>query len=504
MTTGRVWCLSVSLALVLSGPLPSARAQSGNADEFARRQYDSGLEFMRAGKLTEALKDFQAVVDNYPATSVADDAMLAIARYQLDVARDPAAAQATAEALVKKFPASDSVPMGYVIAGQAMVARGLTPANVDAALANLERVPRLFPGTDAVAPAVYAHGDTLRRLGRCTEALERFDQVTMEYPRTTWASLAHLSRAACLVSANRVVDAMQALGLVTAQFPSSPQAAIARRWNTILYRLYVRPPAQPAYVFANKVIAGPSGKLRDITGIGIDPDNAVLVGTRTGVLVLDEKGAAIRSVGSGEVRGFVVDDHGKVVLIQKALMQQEGAVAPAAVLTLTVPRDGGQARVLDDMAAVAILSNGDRLVADRAQRAVFRFDAAGKFLGPFATARASRLAVGPGDQVAWLDRDAKSVSVLDRTGKPGVRLAAKGTGYDLTNPTDVAFDELGHLYVLDRSAVVVFAPDGRFVTSFAAAPASPGAFRDADALALDGAGRLFIYDNRNERVQVYQ
>ena len=49
-------------------------------------------------------------------------------------------------ALLKKFPASDSVPMAYVVAGQAMVARGLTPANVDAALASFERVPRLFPG----------------------------------------------------------------------------------------------------------------------------------------------------------------------------------------------------------------------------------------------------------------------------------------------------------------------------------------------------------------------
>ncbi len=100
------------------------RAQAPTTpEEFARRQYDSGQECLRSGKDSEALKDFQAVVDSYPGSSDADDAMLAIARYQLDIARDPAAAQVTAESLLKKFPTSDSIPMAYVIAGQAMVAR---------------------------------------------------------------------------------------------------------------------------------------------------------------------------------------------------------------------------------------------------------------------------------------------------------------------------------------------------------------------------------------------
>jgi TolA-binding protein len=58
---------------------PSAQSQN-TPEEFARRQYESGLEFLRSGKTSEALKDFQAVLDGYPNTSVADDAMLAVAR----------------------------------------------------------------------------------------------------------------------------------------------------------------------------------------------------------------------------------------------------------------------------------------------------------------------------------------------------------------------------------------------------------------------------------------
>jgi DNA-binding beta-propeller fold protein YncE len=157
------------------------------------------------------------------------------------------------------------------------------------------------------------------------------------------------------------------------------------------------------------------------------------------------------------------------------------------------------------MSAVGVLSTSERLVADRDQRAVFRFDAAGKFVGPFAAFRANRVAVGPGDVVALLDRDANTISLYDRNGKAGVKIQAHGTGREIEKPTDLAFDSMGHLYVLDRAAVLVFAPDGKFVTSFSVPDTkSPGGFRDGWALALDDAGRLYLYDEKAERIQVYQ
>jgi sugar lactone lactonase YvrE len=193
------------------------------------------------------------------------------------------------------------------------------------------------------------------------------------------------------------------------------------------------------------------------------------------------------------------------VLVQKALLQQETGDGPP-LQTLTVPRpDAAQARVLDDLSAVARLPGGEHLVADRGQRAVYRFDDTGKFVALFASARAHRIAVGPSAQVALLDREAKHVTVFDRDGKPLTRIAARGAGYELQSPADIAYDALGHLYVLDGGAVAVFAPDARVVTTFATADrAAPGAFRNATAFALDEAGRLYVYDDRAERVQVYQ
>jgi TolA-binding protein len=510
----RQWHSALAVCAIVAAAARLAAQGSVTPEEFARRQYDSGLEFLRSGRYAEALKDFQAVVESYPATTIADDAQLAMARYQLDVARDAGAAQTIAESLLKKFPTSDSVPMAYVIIGQAMVARGITPANTDAALANFERVPRLFPGSDAVAPAVFAAGDTLKRLGRCGDALQRFEQVETQYPRTAWAWEARLSSAGCLVSGGRAADAMATLQAVTDADPATPQARLAREWNTILYRLYLKGPTRPAYAFSDRSVGGPAGRLKDVTAVALGNSRTegakgpsvpyVYVGTRAGVMVLDQKGTPVRSFGSGEARGLFVDPQGRIVMLQRAVLQQEDGPGEPGLVTLTAPRDGGPQKVLDDLSAVAILSTGDRLVADRSARAVYRFDAAGRFMSPFASVRASRIAVGPGDTVALLDRDTKSISILDRDGKAGARIMTKGTGYELKNPTDLAFDALGHLYVLERDAVDVFTTTGTLVTTFTPQPQGSGAFRDASAFALDEAARLYIYDEHTERVQVYQ
>jgi hypothetical protein len=67
------------------------RAQSDDEVQ-ARRTLESGRSFLRDGNHGEALKDFQSVLDRFPTSSVADDALLEIATYQLEIQRDPAAA----------------------------------------------------------------------------------------------------------------------------------------------------------------------------------------------------------------------------------------------------------------------------------------------------------------------------------------------------------------------------------------------------------------------------
>ena len=52
------------------------------------RPLESGLAFLQNKRDAEGLKDLQAVVDSFASSSVADNALLQIAQYQLEVAKD--------------------------------------------------------------------------------------------------------------------------------------------------------------------------------------------------------------------------------------------------------------------------------------------------------------------------------------------------------------------------------------------------------------------------------
>jgi outer membrane protein assembly factor BamD (BamD/ComL family) len=184
---------SVVLACLAAGLVLSAGAQQpANNEEFARRQYDSGMSFLQNHRYAEALKDLQAVVDSFGASTVAPTALLQIAQYQLEVARDVAATQTAIDRLLKDYANSDSAPMAHVLSGRLAMMKGHAPADVDAALASFERVPRLFPGTEGVAAAGFYAGEALRTVHRVDEALERYRRVRLEYPRSEWAARASL------------------------------------------------------------------------------------------------------------------------------------------------------------------------------------------------------------------------------------------------------------------------------------------------------------------------
>jgi TolA-binding protein len=470
------------------------------SDELARRQYESGLSFSQNGRYAEALKDFQVVVDSFPQSSVADDALLQIALYQLDTAHDLTAAQAAVDKLLKDYPSSDSAPMGYVVVGRLTVAKGRTPADVDAALASFDRVPRLFPTSTAVAAARFFAGDTLRIARRSDEALDRFRRVTIEFPRSVWAARAELAAAASLVAADRAAQALPRLQRIRLQFPNSVEAATALNYNTILYRLYVKKPA--GYGFSGRYVGGVNDKFKDVVGVAVDDTGRILLGHKLGVSVFDPKGTFVRIVSSTEPSAFFLEGRDRIVAVRRDTFVPEGAPATP----IGVPQVNKLPREVEEIPSVVTLANGDRIVVDRKGKAVIRVSPLGKFVGNFAPQlNAGRIARNTLDDVAMIDRDVKGIVIADRDGKVTSRIAQKGTGYALEDPVDVAYDPLGHLYVLDsKSAIYVFGPKNRLIATFSSAGKEAGALQKPKAFAVDAAGRAYVFDDGPQRIQVYQ
>ena len=68
--------------------------------------------------------------------------------------------------------------------------------------------------------------------------------------------------------------------------------------------------------------------------------------------------------------------------------------------------------------------------------------------------------------------------------------------------TSVAVDGLGNIYALGSftSAVFKFSPEGKFLNRFGGSGDQPGQFRAAQAIAVDGKGRVFVSDIKGIQV----
>ncbi|HEX6163091.1 MAG TPA: tetratricopeptide repeat protein [Vicinamibacterales bacterium] len=481
----------------------SLTAQSG--EELPRRQYESGLAFLKGQRYAEALKDFQAIIDSFPKSLVADNALLQVALYQIDIAKDLGAAQSAVDQLLKTYPDTDSAPMGYVVGGRISMAKGRTPSDVDAAVASFERVERLFPGNDAVPAAGFYAGEALRLVRRHEEALARYRRVTASYPSSPWAARANLAAGYCLVQADRAAAALPEVQRVRQMMPSSIEAETALNINSILYRLHVRAPKGPAFTFNGRYIGPEKSNFNDVVGVRIDPLNRVLLGYNRGVAVFDLKGTMAQTVAAQDPTAFFTDELNRVVFAREGALHTERVSSTP----ITVPPDepNKPPKVVEEIPSVVMMSNGQRLVVNKKDKTVVRYDAGGRYLGPFMPAiNTERMAINSLDDVAIIDKDAKAISILDRDGKPLSKIMTKGANYQLDEPVDVSFDRLGYLYVLDRgkSSVLVFGPRNRLITNFTIAENTPGAFTRARALGLDAAGRLYIFDEKSKRIQVYQ
>jgi len=476
-------------------------AQPAANEPFARRQFESGMAFLENHRYSEAMKDLQAVVDSFAGSSVADDALLQIAQFQLENAHDLDAAQTAVDKLLKDYPDADSAPMGHVLSGRISFAKSRTTASIDAALASYERVPRLFPGNEAVAAAGYFAGETLRTMRRDAEALERYRRVSLEFPRSVWAARAALSAGYCLIQQGKATQALQQFQHARQLQSGTDTARTALYLNSIAYRLYLHG-SQPAFAYANKSFGPERSDIRDVVGMAFDASGQLMLGHRAGIAFFKPDGSPAQTLTSSDMSAFFVDDEGRVVVAREGTL----VAGRAESIAFAGLNADGEMRAVGDITAVLPNDQGERLIANPKGRTVIRSMPNGRFVSVFATGNIERMTQNWMGDVAMIDRSTKTVVIADRNGKVVSKIATKGSGYELSDPTDLAYDLLGHLYVLDRgrSAVFVFGPRNALVASLIVTDKMPGALNRGAALSVDGAGRLYVFDDKSHRIQVYQ
>ena len=211
-------------------------------------------------------------------------------------------------------------------------------------------------------------------------------------------------------------------------------------------------------------------------------------------------GVAIDSFG----RVFVADTGARQVFVfdvEKKTFGLRGNKAPAEI---GVPM------------SVAVDSQDRLYVSDGALHRINCFDADGRLLAVFGEDKLSRpvgLAIDNDRQVLYVaDPPAGKIAVFNLENREFVRTIGKqfkgeeppeGT---FNNPTNVAVDPDGMLYVVDtfNDRIQVFDPEGNFLHTFGElGSVGPGKFMRPKGIAIDGDGHVYVTDAQFNVVQIF-
>jgi DNA-binding beta-propeller fold protein YncE len=165
-----------------------------------------------------------------------------------------------------------------------------------------------------------------------------------------------------------------------------------------------------------------------------------------------------------------------------------------------------------EVAGVAINSKGHIYVFHRGKPPLMEFDANGKFLRSiaddlFVTAHTVR--VDAEDNIWTTDVGAHMVLKLSPDGRVLLSLGRMRTPGDdvlhFNQPTDVAFDREGNIYVADgegNSRVLKFNKYGNVLLGWGMKGDGPGQFNLPHSIAIDG-DMVYVGDRENARIQIF-
>jgi outer membrane protein assembly factor BamD (BamD/ComL family) len=490
-----VTALGVVLLALARGQALTARGQ-----DLPARMLENARGNLRDKRYSDGVRALEQVLAQNPNTSVAADALLELATYHFDISGDLAASQTAAEGLTSTYRQfTNAAAMGWVMKGRILLAQTRQATQMTTALSNFNSVATIYPRSEPVPMAGYFAGEALRITGASKPAIERLRNVVSDYPTSPWAARALISTAICQVADGQHLAAMETLQRVRRRFSGTAEATVALQLNDQLYRLYLRPAAgQPSYEFSEQTIPRGQAKLEDVEALRVDAAGTVFAVAKGRLLAYDRDGTLLPAGAMMSPIGLFLDKDGALIAVQKGALNRGGTP-----IALRIPKPDGTPRILEDVSAGAAWSTGEYIVADAS--GLLKFARDGTPLGALSALRAEKLAVNARDEIAAIDREG-SIVMVDRDGRSFRTLAKKGATYELKRPTDLTFDPLGHLFVLDRgqSSVFVFNAAGLLVTTFAIPDKTAGAFRKAVALSVDHDGRLYIYDDSAKRVLVYR
>ena len=527
MTTRGAW-LAAFLGLVVPATVPGQTEPEAQLERAAERRLLSAEQFYAGGRHAQALRDLEAILDTMPGSRLADDAALRIARHHFEVEGNPAAAEDMVSRLLREYPAGDTIPGAHLLLGR--IAGSSVPPRSEEALAEFERAltaagPAGSPWSFAALTGIAEISSDLMNDGAATGAL----LSALHETRPASESEADRFRARFLLARSlaRLGESDAALGEIAQlrtdllrvfrdgppepagrvggggeNLDFSPERLAERAGDLATMMSRFRSPGGPVWRFAGAV--RPPQRLDR-------PLRVRVAGGRIHVLDRDTDELQMFSA-AGDFEGAVGANNPRDLALADAAGTQSGSTAIPVVATeealivggnfLALRTAGGEP--LRRIRALAVTPEGYWVWDDR-EKTVFRFARSGLFLGRVAHPRldrVQRIERHPSGHLVVLE-ERQGVLAFDAEGRRIFHLSRESR---LPEPVDLAFDALGHLFVLGRDGPTLAIFDRQFaaVATLRAGEWSDGALRRPVSLDVGSDGRLFVLDEATRTVGIFR
>jgi TolA-binding protein len=474
------------LAATLAGAQP-------RPDDQARRLLEDGRTDLANGRARQGLDALQTIVTGFPNSAYADDALLEIGRYAEDVEKNLAKAREVYDQIAKKYPQSDAAPGAYLQMGRIAFASAASQGALDDALANFQRVIRLYPESPFVAHALVASAAVFRRAGRYDSAIDSARRAVLDHQGSEIAPEAQYELAASLAAAGDFAASLEEFQRVRTNFPASPTAARALNDGTALYRLHGA--GAPVFLKDPSFSLTAGDVLKDVRALAVTPAGMLWIASNKtkSAVAYDPASKMSASLTAEDPQTLGVSPQGEVVFASKLAVK----VGAGGVMSFSLPSEKpGEIEVVDRIGAATILVSGDTLVSDLKRKRVLRFR--GNVFASVFPDRSERevirlLTTARGEAV-MLRKDDKSIEIFDDAGRLVQKIGPRGAGFEWRKPADVAMDAFSNLYVADEDqGIFVLSQKGELITTFGAADV-----KKSRALAIDLSGAVLVYDDRTE------
>jgi len=195
----------------------------------------------------------------------------------------------------------------------------------------------------------------------------------------------------------------------------------------------------------------------------------------------------------GEVSGVAVDSKGNVYVFSRSNSAYGPAYAPTAAQLLEFDRNGkfvreiGKGNYAWSFAHTVRIDRDDNVWAvDKGSDMVVKFNQAGRITMVFGRRKESA-----DDETGPWEHPEPPLPHVDGL---------------FRQPTDVAWDSRGNIYISDgyvNSRVAKYDRNGDWVKSWGAPGTGPGQFRLPHAIAIDRNDNVYVGDRSNRRIQVF-